>query len=356
MDIPLTAKTRRRKGFLTIPSSLSLGAFVAIICFILLHGCHPDKDLKFVQFRGEAQGTYFAVSYYSPDGISYYPQIDSLLKDFDQTASVYQPASIISMINRNDTTVTLNEQFIDLFNQSKQISRKTNGAFDITVGPLVNAWGFGFKNKIQLDPKKVDSLKELVNYQGIEIVNGKVIKKDPRMELDMNAIAQGYCVDLICQFLESKGIDIFLVDIGGEVKGKGKKPDGSPWKVGIEKPAENQYDERDIEAIIQLENKAVATSGNYRKFYMDNGIRYSHTIDPATGMPVRHSLLSVSVLASSCAIADGYATAFMVMGLEEAKAFLAAGTDMEAYFIFSEKDGKIKAWATPGMRSLILPE
>ena len=315
---------------------------------------HPEK-LQKVMFGGETQGTYYAITYFEKDGVSYQNEIDSLLNDFDNTASMWVENSILSRVNRNDTNVKLNEHFIDIYELAKQVSENTKGAFDITVGPLINAWGFGFSERIKVDKHIVDSLLPLINFRAVSLSDGKIIKDKPGISFDFNAIAQGYSVDLVAGFLQTKGINNFIVDIGGEVVAHGKKPDGSLWRVGIEKPTETKDNERTLNAVVTMENTSLATSGSYRKYYEEGGIRYSHTINPKTGYPVTHSLLSVSVLAENASIADAYATAFMVMGLEKAKVFLEKNKELEAYFIYFEKD-RLKTYCTKGLQKILKEE
>lgn len=321
--------------------------FVAILC-----GCvyQTDEPVKFI---GEAQGTYYSIIYYDSDNRDFQGEIDSLLVDFDQSVSLWVPESIISRVNRNDTSVILDSHFIEILKFSKSIAEHTEGAFDYTVGPLVNAWGFGFDENKNVDSQIIDSILQFVGYQNLHVDSSWLYKSDERITIDFNAIAQGYSVDLVGHFLESENIENYLVDIGGEVKGKGEKPDGSNWKVGIEKPANTKNDNRDLKTVIELENKCIATSGSYRKYYEEEGIRYSHTIDPKTGYPVQHSLLSVSVLADHTSIADAYATAFLVMGLEKSKTFLSNYTQLEAFFIYSDENGNLKTYATKGFQSKI---
>ena len=317
----------------------------------LLITCKPVE--KKVMFQGEAQGTYYAVTYFDAKERNFQPQVDSILKAFDLSVSMWVPESIISGINRGDSVVQPDEWFKDIFRRSEEISVKTDGAFDVTVGPLVNAWGFGFKGKMKMDSVLVDSLRQLVDYRSLKLENGRIIKKNNKVQIDFNAIAQGYSVDVIGNFLAAKGIKNFLIDIGGEVLGKGLKPDGTNWIVGIENPSADSISERTINTMVRLKDKALATSGSYRKYYEENGIRYSHTIDPKTGYPVRHSLLSVSVLADDCATADGYATAFMVMGFEKAKEFVENEPSMEAFFIIDGGSGTFQNFATRGFEAII---
>jgi thiamine biosynthesis lipoprotein len=217
-------------------------------------------------------------------------------------------------------------------------------------------WGFWFKEPIKVNQQIVDSLLPLIDYKGIKIENGRIIKANPDMMFDFNAIAQGYSVDLTGEFLETKGIRSYLVDIGGEVLGRGKKPDGNSWVVGIEKPSIDIDSERQLKATISVSDLAVATSGNYRKFYEVDGVRYSHTIDPKTGFPVNHTLLSATVVAESASTADGYATAFMVMGIDKARTFIETHPKLEAYFIYSGADGSLKTWMSKGLEGMIEEE
>ena len=237
------------------------------------------------------------------------------------------------------------------------------GVFITILSPLNCAtswysfiWLTGSPVKKHVDSHIIDSLLQFTGYRKVKIQNGIIVKDDPRVSLDFNAIAQGYSVDLVGDFLERHGIENYLVDIGGEVKAKGQKPDGSLWKVGIEKPAKHQDDLRSLKAVIALKNKSVATSGSYRKFYIENGIRYSHTIDPKTGRPVQHSLLSVSVLADSTAVADAYATAFMVMGFEKSKQFVEQDSALEAFFIYARPDSTNQIYITKGFKTIITEE
>ena len=327
--------------------------FLLVATIILFHACKKEAAQQKIQFQGEAQGTYYAITYFANDTLVSQDQVDSLLEEFDKSASLWVEGSLLSRINQNDPEVLPDKYLLDLFDQSRRISEDTDGAFDITVGPLVKVWGFWFKEPIKVNQHIVDSLLPLVDYRGIRIENGRIIKNNPDIMFDFNAIAQGYSVDLMGGFLEKNGIENYLIDIGGEVFGRGQKPDGSPWMVGIEMPSKDADSERQLNATISVSNIAVATSGNYRKFYEVDGVRYSHTIDPKTGYPVNHSLLSATVVADSAAIADGYATAFMVMGIEKSKAFIESHPKLQAYFIYSDADGSLKTWISKGLDGLV---
>ncbi len=324
-----------------------------LLISVFLYSCNSsNNNVEKIQFSGNAQGTYYAVTYYDSLSRNFKPQIDSLLNDFDQTASLWVDSSLLRRINSNQTS-NLNSLMIDLVDKSMYISQFTNGYFDITIGKLVNAWGFGFSNPMALDSCIVDSLKQYVGYNKLQIKDSVLLKENPNIEMDFNAIAQGYSSDLIADFLLSKGINNLLVDIGGEVVARGSKPNGNMWVVGIEKPANNKYSSQQVDVKINLDNMAVVTSGNYRKYYENDGVKYSHTINPFTGFPVSHTLLSVSVLAPKAWEADAMATAFMVMGLEKSLKFLEHNPSYEVYFIY-DQNGEYKTYSTEGFETVII--
>jgi thiamine biosynthesis lipoprotein len=282
-------------------------------------------------------------------------EIDSLLHRFDLSLSSYLPESVISRINRNDPEVRTDTFFNVCFRASERIWRETGGAFDITVGPLVDAWGFGPEGPEPVDSAIIDSLRQLGGMEKVRLEGDRVIKSDPRIRLDVNAIAQGYSVDVVAKHLERKGIRNYLVEIGGELKARGRKGPGDPWRVGVDKPIDNNnVPGAQLQVVLQLKNRALATSGNYRKFYEKNGVKYGHEIDPHTGYPARNRLLSVTVLADECIWADGYATAFMVMGLEKSKAFVKARNDLDVYFVYSDDQGNFQTYYTRGFDKMIV--
>jgi len=288
-------------------------------------------------YEGYTQGTTFSIKYYSSKSSAEFINkgIDSILYQINHTASTYDTTSIISKINRNKE-VDLNPDFIKIFNRSVEVSDSTNGCFDITVGELVKQWGFGFKTNKMPTKQGVDSLLRLVGYKNLSINGNRLIKKFPETHIDFNAIAQGYTVDLVAEYLMKNHCDNYIVEIGGEVRANGLKENRKPWIVGIEKPAASDSSDRAIQLKIVLRNQSISTSGNYRKYFVKDGIKYSHTIDPSTGYPVHHSLLSVSIVANDCTTADAYCTAFMVMGIDKAKEFLKTHPRIEAYFIYSD--------------------
>ncbi|NVN94449.1 MAG: FAD:protein FMN transferase [Bacteroidetes bacterium] len=327
--------------------SISLFSLFFLTTFCLYSQIEPIK------ISGFAQGTTYHITYYDKKNRNFQSEIDTLLADFNKSVSLYDSISIISKVNRNDQNVVLDKYFITCFNKCMEVSKASEGAFDATVGPLVSGWGFSFKKKAKMDSSMVDSLLKFVGYQLVSLKDGKVIKKDERIKLDFNALAQGYSVDLVSKLLNTKKIANYIVEIGGEVYAKGHKPNGDHWKVGIEKPIDNTEGDNPLKAIVKIENKALNTSGNYRKFYIENGIRYSHEINPKTGYPAHNNVLSATVLADDCMTADAYATAFMVMGLEKSIAFLAAHKELSAYLIYAEESGVYKIFESEGLKDIV---
>lgn len=330
---------------------------LAIIASLLLVGCKPKDPIRLV---GEAQGTYYTVAYYDTHNRNFQQSIDSLLDVFDQIASLWVDSSMIRRVNSNADN-HINTLFADLLSKSMQINQYTEGAFDCRVGRLVQAWGFSFKKKEALSQSQIDTFLTVAKGQlSIDTLDDGsmiLIKGNPATEIDFNAIAQGYAVDLVSQYLDRKGIKSYLVDIGGEVISKGRKADGSLWSVGVEQPSENKYSQPQIALKIGLENASIVTSGNYRKYYEKEGVRYSHTIDPETGHPVNHTLLSASVVDSTAWRADALATAIMVMGVEKAKAFIAAHPEdpaLQRVHLIYDSCGTYCSYSTPEFQHLII--
>jgi thiamine biosynthesis lipoprotein len=235
-----------------------------------------------------------------------------------------------------------------VWNMSRSISQETNGAFDPTVAPLVNVWGFGFKKRQLPDKDLIDSLLDLVGWQRISIHNGQFYKEDPRIVLDFSAVAKGFGVDHVATLFRNLGIENFMVEIGGEIVAQGSNPKGEAWRIGINKPDDDTTcTNNELQEVIEVHNGALATSGNYRNFYLQNGRKIAHTIDPKTGYPAQQSILSSTVKAPSCAMADGYATAFMVMGMKRSQDFLKEHPQLQAYFIYADENGQYQTWHTP---------
>ena len=302
--------------------------------------------------EGSVFGTFYHITYQSDKSLQ--DGIDNTLKEVDASLSPFNQESVITAINNNTSTET-NSMFVEVFTLAQDVSKETNGAFDITVAPLVNLWGFGFKNMDNVSQAKVDSLLSYVGYQKVALIDGKIRKDCPETMLDCSAIAKGYGVDAVGKYLESEGISNYMVEIGGEVRVRGFNPRGELWHVGINTPNDDPANiSNDIEQVLQITQLSMATSGNYRNYYEKDGKKYAHTIDPHTGYPVQHSILSSTVLAKDCATADAYATAFMVLGMDEAKKVLARHPELMAFFIYSGKNGEMKEWMTEGMEKLVV--
>lgn len=310
--------------------------YLLFVIAIVFASCmrQPQK----INYSGITQGSYFSITYYDDGGRTFETEIDSIFKEVDNSVSLWNENSIIRKVNRNEDVV-VNQIFKDNFEWARKASEFSDGAFDATIGPLVSAWGFHYKKELEMTPEMVDSIRQLVGYQKIEIVDDKVVKANPNMTLDFNAVAQGYTTDIIGNFLETKGIYNYLVDVGGEIIAHGNKPNGDLWTIGIEKPAESYDSERLVQEKLTLKDKGIVTSGNYRKYIEKDGVRYSHSIDPKTGYPVEQNLLSATIIADNASWADCLATICMIVGKEKASKLL-EGQGVEAYFIFVE-DGAI---------------
>ena len=301
---------------------------------------------------GSVFGTFYHITYQYPKDVK--EGIEATLQKVDNSLSPFNKTSVITAINNNTSTDT-DSMFVEVFTLAQTVSAETDGAFDITVAPLVNLWGFGFKNMENVSQEKVDSLLPYVGYKKVRLTADNHVEKDcPETMLDCSAIAKGYGVDAVGKYLESLGIKNYMVEIGGEVRVRGTNSRGELWHVGINKPDDDPTNlNNEIEQVIKITQLSMATSGNYRNFYEKDGKKYAHTIDPRTGYPVQHSILSSSVLAQDCATADAYATSFMVMGMEEAQKVLAKHPELMAFFIYTDEAGNTQEWCTESMQELI---
>ncbi|MGQ8335883.1 FAD:protein FMN transferase [Sunxiuqinia sp. A32] len=325
-----------------------------LILSIFLASCNPTKS--YVSNQGAIYGTIYHLTYESPNGKDVQDEIEVEMQKLNSSLSTYDPEAVISKVNKNEEVV-LDDYFLTVFNRAMEISEITNGAFDITVAPMVNVWGFGFKNKEQVTQELIDSLKTITGYKKIHLKDGKVVKDHPNTMLDCSAIAKGYACDVVANFLREKGCENYMVEIGGEVVAYGENAKGKAWSIGISNPKDDEFlVNQSLKAVVKLPSKALATSGNYRNFYVEDGKKYAHTIDPKTGYPVQHSLLSSTVLADNCMTADAYATAFMVMGLEKSIELANSVEEIEVYFIYSDEDGNYKTYASNGFKSHLVKE
>jgi thiamine biosynthesis lipoprotein len=338
------------------------------VAFLFLFSCSNNNETQeenssssWMHLEGEAQGTTFSIKYEDKEGRDFSKDVKVIFDEMDQQLSTYVDSSLISRLNNAGTTFNENctcYYFKSVFEMSKSIHDISDGAFNPLVFPLVEYWGFGKKAETpdEIDDDKINDLLEFLKYDSVKYNFDEAtvsINRNPQIKFDFFGIAQGYTVDVIAEFLESKGVKNYMVEVGGEVRAKGKNERKLIWNLGIEKPTDVNA-QHELQATIKLNNRSMATSGNYRKFYEKNGVRYSHTIDSKTGYPVQHSLLSATILAPDCASADAYATVFMVMGLEKGKEFLANHPELilDAYLIYSE-NGKFKTWSSKGIRELI---
>ncbi|HIE73861.1 MAG TPA: FAD:protein FMN transferase [Flavobacteriales bacterium] len=328
---------------------------ILYLFLLILCACSSSDNRILVKNSGEAQGTYYHIQYMSNGGKDFHFQIDSIFKEIDSSLSIYKDYSLISKLNKGEDVKT-DTLFNTVFKGAQKVFLESEGNFDCSVSPLVNAWGF-YKYKLG-DSLVIDSAKfrKILPYVGFDkislIADSLVLPKG--MRLDFNAIAQGYTVDVIAQFLQAKGYSNYLIEVGGELLAKGKNADGNTWRVGVDKPSENIDENERFQFILNLENKALATSGNYRKFYEKDGVKYAHTINPFTGFPTQNRLLSVTVIHDNCMLADAYATAFMVMGVRRSKQFVKSHPEIEIYLVYTNKNGKWNTFISADLQKRII--
>ena len=312
---------------------------VLLFCGIGYYRCNAGEaaqtegQAEYRKLQGSVFHTFYHITYQGSRDYSH--EIDSLFKVFDGSLSMFNDTSIISRMNGNDPSVVANDYFRTVFEKACYVSERTDGAFDITVAPLVNLWGFGFKNSDKVTPQAVDSILQFVGYQSVSLTeDGHLLKKDPRTILDASSIAKGYMSDIVGNYLREQGVNNYMVEIGGEIALRGVNSRGNAWTVGIARPvADSLQQEHGYQAYLQLSAGGLATSGNYRNFYEKGGKRYAHTIDPHTGYPIQRDVLSATVIASDCMTADAFATSFMVLGKEKALQVMANEPGVEGYLI-----------------------
>ena len=331
----------------------ALLALVAIVGMLWLAPHRGEAgNAAYQHNEGTIFGTLYHAKYLCATDLQ--KEIEAELEAVDASLSMFNPQSTISKINRGESNEA-DGMLGEVLRLSFSINAATGGAFDPTVAPLVNAWGFGFKNGQLPDGKQVDSLLALVGLSGIHLEGNRLTKDNPLSILDFSAIAKGYGVDRAAEVLRGKGIKDFMVEIGGEVVTEGLNEKGEPWRIGINKPDDDSTSTNtELQDIIELSGKAIATSGNYRNYYIKDGRKIAHTINPKTGYPAQQDILSSTVMAPTCAEADAFATAFMVLGMEGAKQVLRSQPQLEAYFIYADEQGRYKTWCTEGFSKLIV--
>ena len=320
----------------------TIGALIGIaVCALLIWGWDNDPKLSYYRNEGKVFGTYFNIRYEATDDLQ--PAIQAALEAFDRSLSMFNPYSVLSAINANRDTTT-DAAFEQMWSEAERVYTLSNGAFDITVAPLVKAFGFGRKSDqySAISTQTIDSLREFVGFEKVSLIDHRVVKSDPRVQIDGGAVAKGQACDMIAAVLRDKGCTNYLVDIGGEVVAHGVNDKGQAWHIGITKPnLNNEGAQEDLQEILAVSDICMATSGNYRNYYYADGERRSHTIDPRTGYPVQHSLLSATVVSSTCMRADALATACMVLGAEEAIEMIDRAEDAACYFIVAQNDSLI---------------
>lgn len=332
-------------------SSIFRIVFLLFLIVGSIYIIRQQNTMPYQHNTGQIFGTTYHITYQSDKDL--HREILQRLQLVDQTFSTFNDESIISKINRNEP-VKLNQMFIEVFDLAKTVSKDTHGAFDITVAPLVNVWGFGFKSGTPPTKAVIDSLRHLTGYEKVKLIRSKVRKQDPRIMLDCSAIAKGYGSDVVAQYLRSRDVENFMIEIGGEIVVQGNSDKRLPWKIGVTKPTDDSTQvNNELQTVLNVSNTAMATSGNYRRFYYKNGKKYAHTIDPKTGYPVQHNILSATVLANTCAKADAYATSFMVLGLEKTQQVLQHHPDLMVYLIYADGQGKNKVWYSPSLKKAI---
>ncbi len=324
--------------------------FFKLLVFLVLISCQTEKKEQFFVIQGEAQGSTYSIKYIATEEVVSKTQIDSLLTAFDNSLSTYKPTSLISKINQGDTTIVVDDWFVETFKASNKIYKETNGLFDPTIGVLVNAYGFGPNHERKnLNQTQIDSLLNFVGFDKVTLNSNKTIsKKHTATYFDFNAIAQGYSVDLVVDYLKENGIQNAIVEIGGELFALGNNTiDSKDWVVGIDDPLQTP-DERKLIATVKLKDLGMATSGNYRKVQIDSitGEKFVHTINPKTGKPQKSTILSTTVLAPTCIMADGYATAFMVMSLEEGKEFAKQHPELYVMILYVDTNNQMQRFQT----------
>ncbi|MDZ7805831.1 MAG: FAD:protein FMN transferase [Gracilimonas sp.] len=327
-----------------------------IFISFLMFSCSQIQESKYIENTGRAQGTTYQVKYESPEGKDFGDDIEAIFKRIDLSMSTYVPTSLISTVNQGDTLVQVDSMFMNVLNRSLEIAEETNGDFDPTIGPLVSLWGFGFEEIRQdVSPEMVNETIEQTGYKHIEI-KGDSVKIPEGFQIDFNAIAQGYTVDYIADYFESYEVENYMVEVGGEVRAKGVNGTDDIWKIGVDKPSEEIDTEGRFQFILELKDKSLATSGSYRKFWVDEetGARYSHTIDPHTGYPAKNNLLSASIITDSAIDADAYATVCMVKGVDACIDFLNTKDDLEGYLVYDDGSGNWETYITEGFEQYIV--
>jgi thiamine biosynthesis lipoprotein len=326
------------------------------LSFFLLSCSEQRSSDNLIDIQGEAQGTYYSVKYIADSPLVSKQDLDQLFASIDSSLSTYKDYSLINRLNDQDSVIVTDEMMLEMIRESDRVYKQSEGAFDPTVMPLVKAWGFGPEGHEYVAEMPIDSILNKVGWNKLILIESDsgmmLVKSIADMQLDFNAIAQGYASDIIADHLEAKGIYNYLIDTGGELRARGTNQKGNVWTIGIDSPQDDQS-ERTLIASFELKDKSVATSGNYRKFYVKDGVKYAHTISPFTGRPAKHTLLSATVVTDTCSLADAYATALMVMGTEKAISFIENDPRIEGYLVYSNAQGQFETYKSKGLEGII---
>jgi thiamine biosynthesis lipoprotein len=336
--------------------SLILVAIVAIVWFYRDSQKPKTEKLPYIFISGEAQGTTYNITYSDTENRNFKNQVDSILRKFDLSLSTYIKSSEIVRFNNSDSFQFQSPYFYPVLEKSKEIYNASDGAFDPTVYPLIEAWGFGPEKVDFPDSSRIEEIKKYVGFEYIKFDKRQVKKAKEKVSLDFNAIAQGYSIDVVYDFLQSQGIENMMVELGGELRVKGHNENGDLWAIGIDDPKQEAGQQPKRTAIINLDNEAISTSGNYRKFFMHEGKKYGHSINPKTGYPVQRDIISATVVAPTCMEADAWSTAFMVTGLEKAKEMLNSENHLKAFFIYEDENGDLQKFNTENLSENIVLE
>lgn len=324
--------------------------------FILFTGMRYSKDdQKKIQINGTAQGTTYHITYYAQDSFIVKRQIDSVLNKIDSSLSLYKTYSLVNQFNQSASGIIADQHLITVVTKALEVYRKTKGLFDITVFPLTDAWGFGPVKKQSLpDSATINTILPCINSRLVKKKKDRIIKKKPCVQLDPNGIAQGYSVDVLADFFDGRGIKSYIIELGGEIRISGRKPGNEKMSIGIEAPGDDA-DFSMIKKIVYLDQGAITTSGNYRRYYESNGKKITHLLNPKTGYTLQNEMISATVYAKDAMTADAYDNALMVMGVEKALAFVDRRKDLAAHFIYKTSDGKVADTMSKRFRLLLVP-
>lgn len=335
--------------------------YLIILFSLILFSLDKNSSMRAYKITGLAQGTTYTASYFATDSLVTKAHIDSILNVIDLSMSLYQSQSLIHKFNAAQSIkVKVDEHMLAVLKKSFQINKETNGLFDITIQPLMSFWGFYSQNEKHLKQntaglkKQIDSVKKMIGMDKIKLSENFLCKKNKLVKIDLNGIAQGYTVDVVAEFFESKGIKSYVFELGGEIRANGPKPDGSLIKIGIEGLPENEFEEAKMKHIVSFTEGAITTSGSYNKFIVYQDKNYGHIINPKNGFPINSEMISVTVFAKKAIDADGYDNALMLMPVEEAIKFVEHNEDLEAYIIYKKADGKIADTLSTGFKKLII--